>query len=141
MTIPLQEYSGKRSSSISSSPLDIENSILGVIQFATQPNVFLERRAHERVAYTQLFPITPIDNPDEMQVCGETVFVAGKNLSPCGIGFFHQNPIPSRYVVVSLQHAKDGSSHYLVKISWCRFLHPGWYDSGGQIMRMVKWEE
>ena len=135
------DHTGKTSSCISSNPLDIENSVRSVIQFATLPNIFVDRRSHQRIAYTQLFPITPVDSPEDMKVCGEMAYVAGKNLSPCGIGFFHHEPIPSRYVVVSLQQAKDAYAQYLVKISWCRFLHPGWYDSGGQIVRMVKWDD
>ena len=103
--------------------------------------MFVDRRAHQRIAYTQLFSVTPVNSAEEMEVCGEVTYAAGKNLSPSGIGFFHQEPIASRYVVVSLQQSKDAYANYLVKVSWCRFLHPGWYDSGGQFLRMVKWNE
>ena len=141
MTSPPLEDTGKRTFCISSNPLDIQNAIRGAIQFATVPSTVTDRRAQERTAYTRLFPLTPVNNAEEMIACGETIQAAGKNLSPGGIGFFHQEAIPSRYVVISLQQSQDTFSQYLVKISWCRFLHTDWYDSGGQIIRMVKWDE
>ena len=141
MTEDVLKYPRKTSSCISSNSADIENSVRGVIQFATAPNVFAERRTHDRIAYTQMFPVTPVDNINDMEVSGETIFAAGKNLSPNGVGFFHQEPIPSRYVVISLRRSSEESTQYLVKLLWCRFLHPGWYDSGGQIIRMVKWND
>jgi hypothetical protein len=131
---------GKGSYCVFSSAADIEGSIQGAIQYAAQPNIFVDRRAHQRVAFPQLFQVTPVDNSEKMQVCGDSVYVVGKNLSPTGIGFYHQVAIPSRYVVISLQHSPQEWHNFLVKVSWCRFLRPGWYDSGGQIIRMVEWQ-
>ncbi|MFC1757696.1 hypothetical protein ACFL2H_02875 [Planctomycetota bacterium] len=141
MTSTRLELPPKRTRTVSDDPRAIEQAVNGVIQFAMLPRIFVDRRAHQRITYTQLFSLTPVNDAEEMATCGETIHVVGKNLSPTGIGFFHHDPIPSRYVVISLQQSRESYSQYLVKISWCRFLHPGWYDSGGQIVRIVKWQE
>lgn len=137
----LIENIGRRSRCLISNTRDIENSIREAMSFNLVPATAVERRVFQRVAYSQLFPLVPVDSAEDMQVCGEMIYVAGKNLSPGGIGFFHHQPVPSRSVVISLQHSSQKWCNYLVRISWCRFLHPGWYDSGGQITRMVEWCE
>jgi len=126
---------------VSSNKLEIERSVGDIIQYALEADGFEDRRAYQRVAFSQLFALTPIDNVDQMRVSGEKIHVAGKNLSPRGLGFFHHQPLPSRYAIASLPQSSDKMCDYLIKISWCRFLHPGWYDSGGKILRIVEWPE
>ena len=35
----------------------------------------------------------------------------------------------------------ESVDHLMLRITWCRFLRPGWYDSGGHFIRIVEWPE
>lgn len=97
---------------------------------------YLERRTEERIAYPRLIPLTPLDEQGEL-VVGEPIHVVGKHLATLGLDFFHCEPFPHRYAVVTLQRGVDRWVHLLINITWCRFIRPGWYDSGGRFLRIL----
>ncbi len=99
-----------------------------------------ERRTERRFPYPRLIPLTPMDE-DAQKSSGPTRHVVGKHLGPRGLDFFHGAPLPERYAVVSLPCATDRWVHLLLRITWCRFLRAGWYDSGGRFVRLVTWPE
>jgi hypothetical protein len=97
-----------------------------------------ERRARPRIPFPRLIGLTPLQN-DNLQPAAEMIHVVGKNLAPLGLDFFHHDPIPQRYALVNLEQDRELSLRFLLKITWCRFLKPGWYDSGGRFTKVVEW--
>ncbi len=99
----------------------------------------LGRRAQPRVPFAKLIELTPLDH-DTLQPVDDRLHVVGKQLAPAGLDFFHHEPIPYRYAIVSLEARLQRWAHLLLKITWCRFLKPGWYDGGGKFVKLVTWE-
>jgi hypothetical protein len=98
------------------------------------PDVVVDRRREERVAIPVLFQLIPLD-ADRQQVDTEAKYVVGKNISRRGLCFFHDGPITFRRALVVLDHPRLGSFRAEMDINWCRFARPGWYESGGRLIR------
>ena len=96
------------------------------------------RRAHDRIPFAKLIQMVPLNNSD-LQPASEPIYVVGKQLATLGLDFFHQEPIEQRFAIVSLETGAEDSIQFLMKITWCRFLKPGWYDSGGKFIKIVSW--
>jgi len=94
----------------------------------------LEQRAHIRHPYSKVITLTPVTKATFESV-GDPVSVVSKEISAGGIGFFHQQVIPHRFVLMPIE--MDGVTWLLTRLRWCRFLQPGWYESGGQFVRTV----
>jgi hypothetical protein len=93
-----------------------------------------ERRREPRVAIPVLFQLTPLDA--ELHVdCSEPVIVVGKNISRRGFSFFHERPITFRRARIEVAQTGFGSFVAEVDVRWCRFRRPGWYESGGRLLR------
>ena len=92
-----------------------------------------DARREVRRPYPFLLTLVPVDEQGET-LQGNTFTVVGKNLSSRGIGFFHQDPIPYRRVVVHLEGVAGKQVRALVELTWCRFTRHGWYDSGGRFL-------
>lgn len=99
-----------------------------------------DRRLLQRVPYGRLLPLTPV-NDDNRGTRGEPIYVVGKHLSRQGLDFFHHEPIPQRLAVASLEIATGQHLHFLLKITWCRFLRANWYDSGGHFIKIIEWSD
>ena len=103
---------------------------------ATQPPVNrIERRKCQRTPFPHLLTLTPVANDRIIQV-GEPIAVVGKQLSPGGLDFYHCQPIDHRRVIVSFDDM-PWDVNLVLSINWCRFLKPGWYDSGGRFTHIV----
>jgi hypothetical protein len=100
------------------------------------PTVTLERRHDDRIAIPVLFRLTPLDS-DRLPVTSLSAIVVGKNISRRGLSFFHENPIPHRRALIELTHPGIAPFAAEIDISWCRFTKPGWYESGGRLIRAV----
>jgi hypothetical protein len=100
------------------------------------PSVVLERRQNGRVAIPVLFQLTPLD--DERHLLEhEAVVVLGKNISRCGISFFHELPISHRRAWIEIAQPGLAAFAAEIDVTWCRFTKPGWYESGGRLIRAV----
>lgn len=95
-----------------------------------------ERRRDERVAIPVLFRLTPLD-VDRRALEHETSIVVGKNISRRGICFYHEWPIPHRRALIAVAQPGLGEFAAEIDVSWCRFTRPGWYESGGRLVRLV----
>jgi hypothetical protein len=98
------------------------------------PGVTIERRRHERIAVPVLFRLTPLDE-DRQPVDHESTIVVGKNISHRGLCFIHDRPLLYRRARVTLAQPGLGYFDVEMDISWCRFTRPGWYESGGRLVR------
>ena len=95
-----------------------------------------ERRHDDRIAIPVLFRMTPL-NSDREPLHQEHAIVVGKNISRRGVSFYHEHAITHRRVVIELADPNVGSFAAEVDITWCRFTRPGWYESGGRLIRTV----
>jgi hypothetical protein len=96
----------------------------------------VERRSDWRYPYPYLIHLTPVGR-DGITASGETIVVAGKQLSEHGLGFYHQEPLPYRRMVASLEASTGVWLSFLIDLSWCRFMRCGWYESGGRFLQSV----
>jgi hypothetical protein len=95
----------------------------------------IERRRDQRYPYPHLIRLTAAE-PNS--VGPATMVVAGKNLSEHGISFYHLMPLALRRVIVTLEAGNDRWLSFLTDLTWCRFTHHGWYESGGVFLQAVE---
>ncbi len=122
---------------VSSQDAEIEplvRQVAGLAQPSDQPH---DRRDRVRVPFSRLVALTPVANAS-LDDPGDPVFVVGKNLAQQGLDFFHSQPFPHRYAIASLETGPGQRVHFLMKVTWCRFLQAGWYDSGGRFIKRVE---
>ncbi len=100
------------------------------------PTVDRERRRDDRIAIPVLFRLTPYD-ADRQPIDDEASIVVGKNISRRGLSFYHEKPTPHRRALIELAHPGIGTFVAEIDITWCRFTKPGWYESGGRLIRSV----
>jgi len=93
-----------------------------------------ERRRDDRVAIPVLFRLTPLD-ADRQLLEQESSIVVGKNISRRGVSFYHEKAITNRRALIELADPMVGSFVAEIDITWCRFTKPGWYESGGRLIR------
>jgi len=98
------------------------------------PPVERERRHDDRIAIPVLFRLTPYDD-DRQLLEQEASIVVGKNISRRGVSFYHEKPITHRRALIELADPSVGSFVAEVDVTWCRFTKPGWYESGGRLIR------
>lgn len=121
-------------------PAETELQIREVVEclfLAQQAPPPVERRQDKRLAYPHLLTVTPIDEA-EIRSIGEPVTVVGKYLASHGLDFYHGDTLPYKRVVVSFDRGPAEGIHLVLNISWCRFLRPNWYDSGGRFTHIVQ---
>lgn len=98
------------------------------------PTVAVERRHVDRIAIPALFRLTPFD-ADHQLLRSQASIVVGKNISRRGMSFYHERPMPHRRALIELAHPGLGEFVAEIDVSWCRFTRPGWYESGGRLLR------
>lgn len=98
------------------------------------------RRRFQRHPFPYLIRLLPVDK-DGLSPCADPFVVVGKQLSEQGLDFYHEQPIPFRRVIASLQTGSGRWLSFLVDLTWCRFTEFGWYDSGGRFLQVVDLEE
>jgi hypothetical protein len=102
-----------------------------------RPDVTVERRHDERFAMPVLLQLTPLDD-DGQPLAGMSTIVVGKDISRRGMSFFHERPLPYRRAIIALEHPETGVFAAEIDINWCQFTRPGWYVSGGRLLRVVE---
>jgi hypothetical protein len=97
--------------------------------------VTFERRRYGRIPLPLLLQVTPLDQAGQ-PLENLTTIVVGRDISPRGVSFFHQQPLPYRRVIVAFEHPEVGHFTMEVDVSWCQFTEYGWYVSGGRQVRV-----
>jgi hypothetical protein len=100
------------------------------------PTVAMERRRDDRMPVPVLFRLTPLDD-DRQPILSAAVTVVGKNISRRGLSFYHEQSLPHRRALISVQHPEFNDFSAEIDITWCRFTKPGWYESGGRLVATV----
>jgi hypothetical protein len=98
------------------------------------PPVERERRQDDRIAIPVLLQLTPYGD-DQRPIDHEASIVVGKNISRRGVSFYHERPITHRRALIEVADPVAGTFAAEVDITWCRFTKPGWYESGGRLIR------
>ncbi len=96
----------------------------------------VERRGDQRFPYPYLVYLTPLGE-DGVSPAAESIIVIAKHLSERGLGFYHQQPLPERRMIVSLPTQDATWVAFLIDITWCRFTQHGWYESGGRFLQAI----
>jgi hypothetical protein len=113
------------------------NQVLSALSAQSRTPGVRERRMNQRFPYPRLIRLTPL-GPGGEPLVDETETVVGKNLSQVGVGFFHQQALPYRRVIVSLESPDGGWIAFLTDLTWRRFAGGGWYDSGGRFLKAME---
>jgi hypothetical protein len=98
------------------------------------PAVECDRRQEDRAAISVLFRLTPFDANHQLLV-QEASIVVGKNISRRGVSFYHEKAITHRRALIELADPAAGIFVVEIDVTWCRFTKPGWYESGGRLIR------
>jgi hypothetical protein len=122
---------------MSASPKHAQNvgqAVDQIIRHAVDVRNSPERRTSVRHAYPELVRVTPSNKRGT--TTGPPLSVVGKHISHGGFGFFHNGPLPEKYVIAEFDLGGQRSA-LLLNLVWCRFLREGWYDSGGKFVNVV----
>jgi len=115
---------------------ELRAQVWGLLTTMYPRNDLMERRRDNRYPFPCLVHLTPV-GPDGVSPQGETVVVVGKHLSEKGLGFFHQQPLPHRRMIATLDSGHGHRMGFLIDLNWCRFTKDGWYESGGRFLQTV----
>lgn len=116
--------------------LDVSPAVENMLQQAARARIVpLDLRSEPRYPCAKLICLLPINRSSLVQV-DDPVWVVGKELSVGGLGFFHQQPIPHRDLLMQVDPSAE-ELWLILRLRWCRFLRPGWYESGGQFVKTV----
>lgn len=94
---------------------------------------YADRRRDQRYPFPNLLYVTPMDRNGQPLV-EQTVVVVGKTLTERGMDFYHQQPIPHRRVIVTIETQSGYTASFLMDLTWCRYTKQGWYDNGGRFL-------
>jgi hypothetical protein len=100
------------------------------------PADVVERRHEVRCAFPQPVYLTAVGE-DGITPDGESIMAVGKDLSESGLGFYHDTPLPSRRMVVSLQMGDGRWLAFVIELTRSRLIRQGWYESGGRFLENV----
>ncbi|HWA99124.1 MAG TPA: hypothetical protein VG713_11555 [Pirellulales bacterium] len=100
------------------------------------PHALVERRRDQRYPFPRLLTLLPVDG-ETLETVGAYVTAVGKHISESGLGFYHPDPLPFRWIVVSVDNGQGVGLRFLVDVNWCRFTRQGWYESGGRFVRAL----
>jgi hypothetical protein len=84
---------------------EVRVQVWGLLTAMYPRNDLMERRHENRYPFPCLVHLTPV-GPDGLTPEGETIVVVGKHLSERGFGFYHQQPLPHRRMIASLECGK-----------------------------------
>ena len=96
-----------------------------------------ERRKDFRYPYPHLVYLTPVDASGQ-PLNDLTTVVVGKNITERGIDFFHQQPLPYRRVILTLESDDGTRASVVTDLLWTRFTRQGWYDNGGRFLYILE---
>lgn len=118
------------------SAVEVTPAVDNMLQQAARERIVpVEHRAEPRYPYSKLICLLPTNRSSLAQI-DDPIWVVSKGFSRDGLGFFHQQPIPYRDLLMQVEPAAE-ELWLLLRIRWCRFLRLGWYESGGQFVKTV----
>ncbi|TWT73713.1 hypothetical protein Pla123a_36060 [Posidoniimonas polymericola] len=104
---------------------------------ALTPNC--DRRRQPRVAAPYLLRMTPLEDLGRGRPgtpAGPPQTVVGKDLSERGFCFYHEQPLPFRYVRVAIEDPQIGCFELDIQLNRTLFSKLGWYESAGRVLEV-----
>lgn len=114
----------------------LSQQVQGLIDEAHSTATSDERRSRDRFPIPYTFRLTPLDDDGQL-LLDEATTIVGKDLSLSGIGFSHDQPLPYRRAIISLDHPLVGRFAVEAEIVWTRPTPIGLYESGCRLVRTV----
>ncbi len=117
-------------------------SLLGLCQEAADEETGRFRRLSNRSATRHEFPyrlkLEPLEGTEEFVAPVTEHFVHGRDISDEGFGFFHEEPLPYKKVLLTAADSRldrIGLKDLRMELTlrWCRFIRNGLYECGGKI--------
>ncbi len=96
----------------------------------------VNRRDSHRIPCEIEAVLLPIDDRDQA-IRSDVLAVLIANLSKCGVGIVHRQPLPHRLALIEYDLTSGILVRLLVQLKWCRFKGADVYESGGQILRVL----
>ena len=115
---------------------EVRSLVSVLIGKSVSPQAAADRRNDQRFPYPHLVHLTPVDD-EGLTPVDETIVVVGKHLSLRGLDFYHNEPLSHRRMIASIESNNGKKFHFLLDLSWCRFIGHGWYGNGGRFMKVV----
>ncbi len=99
---------------------------------------FVERRRESRYPYPHLISLQPAAADGQPLPNCDPIVVVGRHITEKSLAFFHQQPLPYRRVIATLEAREGRELRFLLDLNWCRFTRHGWYEGGGRLMRLLE---
>lgn len=97
-----------------------------------------DRRPGHRIPCEVAAVLSPLDDRGRPTTVPK-LDVRLTDVSEFGVGITHRNPMPHRLVHLVFPSTAGQLVRLLVRLKWCRFKRADFYQSGGQILRVVDW--
>jgi hypothetical protein len=99
-----------------------------------------DRRPGHRIPCDVAAVLSPLDDRGRPTAAAR-LDVLLTDVSEFGVGIAHRHPMPHRLVHLVFPSTAGQLVRLLVRLKWCRFKRADFYQSGGQILRVVKPED
>jgi hypothetical protein len=114
------------------------NTLLRSLTASWRPvSIVVERRGDDRHTGDLPGVLVPLDRHGRA-IAGAPLDVHVQDVSPHGIGITHPEPMVHHVALLAFETSADGPLRLVVRLKWCRFRRAGVYESGGQILRVLK---
>jgi hypothetical protein len=96
-----------------------------------------DRRREHRIPCDLAATLVPLDEQGR-NLAGESLGVRIKDVSQHGVGVGHAEPMPHRLVLLAFTTTGGEPVRLVVRLKWCRFKRTSGYESGGQMVRVLR---
>jgi hypothetical protein len=100
-------------------------------------SIVTERRREQRRPCDLGAVLVPLDKQGKA-FAAPPLKVRIKDVSQHGVGISHSEPMAHRVALIEFETRADGLVRLVVRLKWCRFKRTDLYESGGQILRVLK---
>jgi hypothetical protein len=119
------------------------NGIRNAVELITKDTRHREMRCLERRSDTRL----PFQRPVEVVALGDhgepiastigPIIAYTRDISASGVGLLHDQPIPSKRVLVNFEMLGGETIGLVVALTWSRYVGDFWHSSGGRLVGVV----
>lgn len=134
VTLPEELYAPTRFTSMAKQR--VAEAVVDMIRRMETTNSRWDRRTENRIPFPYPMFLTPQvtqSGPTE----SDAMMVIGRDISYSGLRFYHHEPLEFQSATIQLAQDNQSEQQLLLKLKWCRFIHAGWYESGGQLVRLL----